>query len=58
MHRLVWGNSVTITGEIYRDLNDNYLCPAVENHPKMWFQQDGTTPHTATMNERPETTVR
>ena len=26
---------------------ENVLRPAVENHPQVWFQQDGATVHTA-----------
>lgn len=46
------GNSMTITGEKYRNVINNFLHLVVENYPKIWCQQDGATPHTdnVTMN--------
>ena len=41
------GNAVTVTGERYRAMLRNFLWPAIENRVRMWFQQDGTTAHTA-----------
>uniref|UniRef100_A0A8D8SNF8 DUF4817 domain-containing protein n=2 Tax=Cacopsylla melanoneura TaxID=428564 RepID=A0A8D8SNF8_9HEMI len=41
------GNSITVDGTRYRAMINNFLRPAVENHPQIWFQQDGATPHTA-----------
>ena len=26
---------------------ENFIRPAVENHPNLWFRQDGATAHTA-----------
>lgn len=41
------GASATVNGAEYRTMLDNFLRPAVENHPQLWFQQDGATAHTA-----------
>ncbi|XP_023311192.1 uncharacterized protein LOC111692289 [Anoplophora glabripennis] len=41
------GVAVSITGVRYRTMLENFLRPAVENHPQVWFQQDGATAHTA-----------
>nr|CAI5865735.1 unnamed protein product [Callosobruchus analis] len=41
------GAAVTITSVQYRNMLDNFLRPAVANHPEIWFQQDGATAHTA-----------
>ena len=41
------GNAVTVTGERYRSMLENFVRPAVENNLEMWFQQDGATDHTA-----------
>ena len=41
------GNAVTVTGERYRAMLQNFLWPAIENRVRMWFQQDGATAHTA-----------
>jgi hypothetical protein len=38
------GNAVTINGDQYRTMIENFLCPALENSPDMWFQQDGALP--------------
>lgn len=48
------GNSLTVTGERYREMLQNFLAPQIQqfNLQNMWFQQDGATCHTAreTMN--------
>ena len=41
------GNAVTVTGERYRAILQNFLWPAIGNRVRMWFQQDGATAHTA-----------
>lgn len=41
------GVAVNVTGAQYRIMLENFLMPAVANHPHMWFQQDGATAHTA-----------
>jgi hypothetical protein len=41
------GSAVTVNGERYRFMIENFLRPALENRPGMWFQQDGATAHTA-----------
>ena len=41
------GVAVSINSAQYRTMLENFLRPAVENHPTLWFQQDGATAHTA-----------
>lgn len=41
------GATITVNGAQYRALLENFLRPAVQNRPELWFQQDGATPHTA-----------
>lgn len=41
------GDGVTVNGALYRTMLENFLRPAVQNHPQLWFQQDGATAHTA-----------
>ena len=41
------GNTVTVTGERYRTMIQNFLKPAIQNRCGLWFQQDGATSHTA-----------
>ena len=43
------GNSVTVTGERYRAMITNFLCPELDamDVENLWFQQDGATCHTA-----------
>lgn len=43
------GNAVTVTGERYRSMIQEFLVPEVEalDQQHMWFQQDGATAHTA-----------
>lgn len=41
------GNGVTVNGERYRDMVQNFLRPALSDNREMWFQQDGATAHTA-----------
>ncbi|KZC15025.1 hypothetical protein WN55_08618 [Dufourea novaeangliae] len=41
------GNAITINAAQYRAMLENFLRPAVENHPQLWFQQGGATAHTA-----------
>lgn len=43
------GDSVTVNGERYRAMLNNFLWPILEEHDiaNMWFQQDGATCHTA-----------
>lgn len=42
------GNQVTVTGDRYREMLQNFLQPWVAAKPhRMWFQQDGATAHTA-----------
>ncbi|CAK9799249.1 Transposable element Tc3 transposase [Anthophora plagiata] len=41
------GDAVTINAAQYQAMLENFLRPAVENHPQLWFQQDGATAHTA-----------
>lgn len=41
------GEAVTVTGARYRPMLQNFLRPAVQNYPQLWFQQDGATAHTA-----------
>lgn len=36
-----------VSGASYRTMIDNFLRPMVEQHPNLWFQQDGATAHTA-----------
>ena len=46
------GNALTVNGERYRAMLENFLFPELDNTQEMWFQQDGATSHTAreTMN--------
>lgn len=41
------GAAVTVNVVHYRNMLENFLRPPVSNHPKMWFQQDDATAHTA-----------
>lgn len=41
------GVAISINGDRYRAMLENFVRPAVENHPQIWFQQDGATAHTA-----------
>ena len=41
------GVAISIYGDRCRAMLENFVRPAVENHPQIWFQQDGTTAHTA-----------
>lgn len=43
------GNAVTITGDRYRDMLENFLVPELDRLglQHVWFQQDGATSHTA-----------
>lgn len=41
------GAAITINAVQYRTMLENFLRPAVENNPQLWFQQDGATAHTA-----------
>lgn len=40
-------NPLTVTGESYRNMINNYLRPKVADNPEVWFQQDGATAHTS-----------
>jgi len=40
-------NALTITGERYREMLENFVRPAVLDTPEVWWQQDGATAHTA-----------
>jgi len=42
-----YDHAVSVTGDRYRTMIENFLVPAVANTPLMWFQQDGATVHTA-----------
>lgn len=41
--------TVTVTGERYREMLNNFLAPKIAENglEDMWFQQDGATPHTS-----------
>ncbi|GFU25060.1 putative transposable element [Trichonephila clavipes] len=43
------GHNVTVNGDRYRDMINNFFIPELNNHDvqELWFQQDGTTCHTA-----------
>ena len=41
------GVAISVNGDRYRAMLENFVRPAVENHPQIWFQQDGATAHTA-----------
>lgn len=43
------GQTVIVNGDLYRDMITNFFVPQLEgiNVADMWFQQDGTTYHTA-----------
>ncbi|GFV85570.1 uncharacterized protein TNCV_3773941 [Trichonephila clavipes] len=43
------GRNVTVNGDRYRAMITNFFIPELINHDvqKLWFQQDGTTCHTA-----------
>ena len=41
------GNAVTVNGERYRTMLKDFVIHAIQNKSRMWFQQDGTTCHTA-----------
>lgn len=45
----ILGNTVTVTGERYRDMLNEILLLELEEQgvEDMWFQQDGATAHTA-----------
>ena len=38
---------MSVTGERYRAMLENFLFPEVKKLPEMWFQQDGAMGHTA-----------
>ena len=44
------GRTVTVTGARYRGMLDDFLVPALRRRhipqSRVWFQQDGATPHT------------
>ncbi|CAK9826872.1 hypothetical protein ANTRET_LOCUS4642 [Anthophora retusa] len=40
------GNAVSVTGERYRHMLENFLRPAIDDNEEMWFQQNGATAHT------------
>ena len=40
-------NAVTVNGERYRTMLKDFVIHAIPNKPRMWFQQDGATCHTA-----------
>ncbi|GFX98320.1 uncharacterized protein TNCV_4909631 [Trichonephila clavipes] len=42
-------HNVTVNGDRYRAMITNFFIPELNNHdvPELWFQQDGTTCHTA-----------
>lgn len=41
------GNTLTVNGERYREMLENFVRPAVEDTPEVWWQQDGATAHTS-----------
>ncbi|GFX74443.1 uncharacterized protein TNCV_3213301 [Trichonephila clavipes] len=43
------GHNVTVNGDQYRAIMTNFFIPELNNHDvqQLWFQQDGTTCHTA-----------
>ncbi|GFW27203.1 hypothetical protein TNCV_2848601 [Trichonephila clavipes] len=43
------GHNVTVNGDRYRAMDINFFIPELNNHDiqELWFQQDGTTCHTA-----------
>ncbi|GFV73469.1 putative transposable element [Trichonephila clavipes] len=43
------GHNVTVNGDRYRAIIDNFFIPELNNHDvqELWFQQDGATCHTA-----------
>ncbi|GFV54633.1 putative DD41D transposase [Trichonephila clavipes] len=43
------GHNVTLNGDRYRAMITNFFIPELNNHDvqELWFQQDGTTCHTA-----------
>ncbi|GFW32222.1 transposable element Tc3 transposase [Trichonephila clavipes] len=43
------GHNVTVNGDRYRAMVTNFFIPELNNHDvqELWFQQDGTTCHTA-----------
>ncbi|GFX97829.1 uncharacterized protein TNCV_4904801 [Trichonephila clavipes] len=43
------GHNVTVNGDRYRAIITNFFIPELNNHDvqELWFQQDGTTCHTA-----------
>ncbi|GFV75786.1 uncharacterized protein TNCV_1757141 [Trichonephila clavipes] len=43
------GHNVTVNGDRYRAMITNFFIPELNNHvvQELWFQQDGTTCHTA-----------
>ncbi|GFW41614.1 uncharacterized protein TNCV_4035302 [Trichonephila clavipes] len=43
------GHNVTVNGDRYRAMITNFFIPELNNHDvqELWFQQDGTTCHTA-----------
>ncbi|XP_055387375.1 uncharacterized protein LOC129615958 [Condylostylus longicornis] len=40
-------DAVIVNGTMYRTMLENVLRPSGQNHPQLWFQQDGATAHTA-----------
>ncbi|GFU53077.1 uncharacterized protein TNCV_3098611 [Trichonephila clavipes] len=43
------GHNVTVNGDRYRAMITNFFIPELNNHDvqELWFQQEGTTCHTA-----------
>ena len=41
------GNAVSDNGERYRTMLKDFVIHAIQNKPRMWFQQDDQTCHTA-----------
>ena len=40
-------NAVTVTGERYREMQENFDPPEIANMAGYWWQQEGATAHTA-----------
>jgi len=43
---------VTVNGERYWTILKDFVKHAIQNKPRMWFQQDGATCHTAKQTMR------
>ena len=41
------GVTVMVTAQRYQQMIENWLRPAIQDNPEIWFQQDGATAHTA-----------